>query len=226
VVLLVIAIISFAILLATGPWTWWQGRRSAKPKGPPKTGLEIVIDKELPTNFPGTGRILEIEYSVTNHDPVEHLLRKAMRGPFMFGSGPDYDRVANERWEIEQRRAQREGFPGRVKPGETVRGLYVTAFAWDPTGKFPDYTLVIMDERREYKVRPHGSAPAVDGLGGTATVRTGPPSPVNGSDDRVLGVGDDGEVDLSRDDGGVAEPLADLLDGDAAVEQPGGVSPA
>ena len=53
---------------------------------------------------------------------------------------------------------QREWRPLRIQPGETARGVYVTTFPWDPTGTFPDYTLVIKDERNAYTARTYGAS--------------------------------------------------------------------
>jgi hypothetical protein len=122
----------------------------------------VVIDDEKRTAFPGAATVLEIEFRVTNHDPVPHRLRKSIRG-LNRGSFPslgDQDLVAAEReaQAIRERRHQQgDGLPGRVQPGETVYGVYVTTFPWDPTGTFPDYTLIIKDERHAYTTRPHGA---------------------------------------------------------------------
>jgi hypothetical protein len=122
----------------------------------------VVVDDEKRTAFPGAATVLEIEFRVTNHDPVPHRLRKSIRG-LNRGSFPslgDQDLVAAEReaQAIRERRHQQgDGLPGRVQPGETVYGVYVTTFPWDPTGTFPDYTLIIKDERHAYTTRPHGA---------------------------------------------------------------------
>ena len=54
-------------------------------------------------------------------------------------------------------RRQAERLPPRVRAGETVRGVYVMKFGWDPSGRLPDYTLIINDGRREYRARPLGA---------------------------------------------------------------------
>jgi hypothetical protein len=47
--------------------------------------------------------------------------------------------------------------PLAFSPTRRCAGVYVTTFPWDPTGTFPDYTLVIKDERHAYTARPHGA---------------------------------------------------------------------
>jgi hypothetical protein len=122
-----------------------------------------VIDREIPTPFPGIGLILEIEFHVTNHDPMHHTLSRSMRdGPFHFGppggsADPEQARLRQTFGVISERRRGDE-LPRSVGPGETVRGVYVVDFAWDPARRLPDYTLVISDGRREFLVRPHGAA--------------------------------------------------------------------
>jgi hypothetical protein len=144
-------------------------------KAPPKTGLEVVIDREIQTPRPGVGRILEIEYRVTNHDPMEHALFRSMEGSIdgQFYHGPldgqpdlEHQRFIQEAHRIEEGRSR--DVPGRVRVGETVHGVYVARFAWDPCRKLPDYTLVISDGRREFRVRPHGAA-------GSAPAKPEPP---------------------------------------------------
>lgn len=130
---------------------------------PPKTGLEIVIEDEKQTPFPGAAIVLEIEFRVTNHDPVPHQLRRSMRGlnrtSFPPPDNPDLVAARSEEHAIQERRRRNgDELPPRVQPGETVRGIYVTTFPWDPTGTFPDYTLIIKDERQAYTARPHGAA--------------------------------------------------------------------
>jgi len=136
---------------------------------PAKAGLEVVIDDEKPTPFPGVGLLLEIEFHVTNLDPVPHMLRQCMEGsrtgPFYYGppidrEDPEHLRFLHEYGRISERRRW-EQLPPRVRAGETVRGVYVIRFAWDPTGSLPDYTLIIKDGRREYRARPHGAAEIV-----------------------------------------------------------------
>jgi hypothetical protein len=138
-----------------------SGEHEVQP--PPKTGLEIVIEDEKQTPFPGAATVLEIEFRVTNHDLVPHLLRRSIRGlnrtSFPLPDDPDLNAAHREEWAIRDRRhRQGDELPGRVQPGETVRGVYVTTFPWDPTGTFPDYTLIIKDERQAYTARPHGAA--------------------------------------------------------------------
>ena len=55
--------------------------------------------------------------------------------------------------------------PTSVRPGETVRGVNVIEFDWDPVRKLPDYTLAISDGRREFTApaglrRRRGQRPA------------------------------------------------------------------
>jgi hypothetical protein len=150
----------------------WEGRKSNgewaviasgehEVQSPPKTGLEVVIEDEKRTPFPGVANILEIEYCIANHDPVPHELRPAIRGvnPAPLGSAddPEFMAVLRKEHAIRQRRQLDTPPPVRVQPTETVHGVYVTTFPWDPTGKFPDYTLVIRDERNVYTARPHGA---------------------------------------------------------------------
>jgi hypothetical protein len=138
-------------------------KKLAEAKAPPKSALEVVIDREIPTPFPGIGLILEIEFHVTNHDPMHHTLSRSMRdGPFHFGppggsDDPEQARLRQTFGVISERRRGDE-LPRSVGPGETVRGVYVVDFAWDPARRLPDYTLVISDGRREFLVRPHGAA--------------------------------------------------------------------
>lgn len=149
----------------------WQGRRANgewveitegehEVQPPPKTGLEVVIDMEIPTPFPGQALVVEIEYHVTNHDRVPHILRPALRGVNLMPTVPtdtaEYARVLQAYGMISDRR-RGDGPPRSVQPGETVRGVYVTTFSWNPNGKFPDYTLIIRDERQAYTARPTGA---------------------------------------------------------------------
>jgi hypothetical protein len=125
-----------------------------------------VIDDERVTAFPGLASIVEVEYHVTNHDPVPHYLRRSARGRnFHFSPGessPEHDRVRFAYGTISERE-RREPLPPRVRAGETVHGVYVMEFAWDPTGKFPDYTLLISDGRHEYSARPYGATEMLQG---------------------------------------------------------------
>ena len=128
----------------------------------PRIGLEIVIQDEKRTPFPGAAIVLEIEFRVINHDPDPHLLRRSIRGLHRESfPPPDYPALitADKEEQAIKDRRRRDGdeLPPRVKPGETVRGVYVTTFPWDPTGTFPDYTLVIKDERHANTARPHGA---------------------------------------------------------------------
>ena len=138
-------------------------KQLAEAKAPPKTGLEVVIDKEIQTPFPGVGLILEIEFRVTNHDPMEHALFRSMRdAPFQFGpkgttEDPEQTRLRQAFGVISERR-RGDDLPKSVRAGETVRGVYVVEFDWNPARKLPDYTLIISDGRREFPVRPHGAA--------------------------------------------------------------------
>jgi hypothetical protein len=135
----------------SGEWAFiTSGEHEVQP--PPKTGLEIVIEDEKQTPFPDAAVVLEIEFRVTNHDPVPHLLRKSIRGLYRVSFPPpdDPDLIAAYREEHainDRRRRNGDGLPPRVQPGETVRGVYVTTFPWDPAGMLSDYTLVINDER-------------------------------------------------------------------------------
>ncbi len=145
----------------SGEWAFiTSGEHEVYP--PPKTGLEVVIEDEKPTPFPGAAIVLEIEFRVTNHDPVPHLLRRSMRGLNWTSFPPpdDPDLIAAHREEQainDRRRRNGDELPPRVQPGETVRGVCVATFPWDPTGTFPDYTLIIKDERQAYGARPHGA---------------------------------------------------------------------
>ena len=146
--------------LANGEWVdITSGEHEVQP--PPKTGLEVVIEDEKRTPFSGLASILEIEYCIANHDPVPHELRRAIRGvnpvPLPSAGDPAFMAVLREEHAIRQRRHRDKPLPARVQPGETVHGVYITTFPWDPTGKFPDYTLVIRDERNVYTARPHGA---------------------------------------------------------------------
>ena len=147
--------------LTSGEWAFIaSGEHEVQP--PPKTGLEIVIEDEKQTPFPGAATVLEIEFRVTNHDPVPHLLRRSIRGLHRASFPPPDDPalVAARREEHainHRRRRNGDGLPPRVQPGETVRGVYVTTFPWDPAGTLSDYTLVINDERNAYTARPHGA---------------------------------------------------------------------
>ncbi len=118
---------------------------------------------ENPTAVPGVGLILEIEYSVTNHDPVPHQLTSRLEaGALYFSPTADPDsehvRFIQTYGAISQRR-ERDRLPRRVRPGETVHGVYVTEFAWNPnpSRRLPDYKLLISDGRREYEARPIGA---------------------------------------------------------------------
>lgn len=147
---------------------------SSRPeaKVPPKTGLEVAIDREFQTPRPGVGRILEVEYHVTNHDPMEHQLFRHMEvnggdGQNYFPSpdGPGdsgHLELIREAYRIEERRNREVPVPGRVRPGETVRGVYVLTIAWNPRRELPDYTLVISDGRREFRARPRGAPDSVE----------------------------------------------------------------
>ncbi len=147
--------------LTSGTWALiTSGEHEVQPT--PKTRLEIVIEDEKRTPFPGAAIVLEIEFRVINHDPVPHLLRRSIRGLHRASFPPPDDPtlIAARREEQaikDRRRRNGDELPPRVQPGETVRGVYVTTFPWDPTGTFPDYTLVIKDERHAYTARPHGA---------------------------------------------------------------------
>ena len=123
-----------------------------------------MIDREVTTPFPGTGLILEIEFHVTNHDPMQHSLFQSMRGDSLFHLGPPGPSDDQEEARLRQafsvitERRRGDALPPSVGPGETVRGVYVVEFDWDPARKLPDYILVINDGRREFPVRPHGAA--------------------------------------------------------------------
>jgi hypothetical protein len=73
---------------------------------------------------PGTGLVLEIEYHVTNHDPVPHMLRRQLRGISLvaFPSGPGSEKLYQDEHAIKQRR-ERAGLLHSVEPGETVHGV-------------------------------------------------------------------------------------------------------
>jgi hypothetical protein len=130
------------------------------------SGLEVAIDREVQTPRPGIGRILEIEYHVTNHDPMEHQLFKHLEGngdggrlylgPPDSQADPEHQRFIQEAHRIEERRSGE--VPRRVPARGTVHGVYVTTFAWNPRRSLPDYTLVVGDGRRDFPVRPHGVA--------------------------------------------------------------------
>lgn len=82
---------------------------------------------------------------------------------FYFGTpngqeDPEHLRFIRDSYVIEERRDREVPVPARVRPRETVRGVYVQRFAWNPRRRLPDYTLVISDGRREFRVRPHGAA--------------------------------------------------------------------
>ena len=117
-----------------------QPPKSALPAGPPRTGLEVVIDRQIPTRFPGTALILEIEFHVTNYDTVEHLLTGVrITGPLYFGRGqPDaeYTKVLHKYGELSERRRGEQLQP-RIRAGQTLYAVHVTEFAWDPTGSCP-----------------------------------------------------------------------------------------
>lgn len=150
---------------AKGAWvTITRGEHTVQPWA--KTGLEVVIDDEKPTWFPGIGLILEIEYHVTNHDPVPHMLKRSLEGsitgrfyfPLADQDDLEHTRFRHEYGRISERRRW-ELLPPRVEAGETVRGVYIEQFAWDPATLLPDYTLIINDGRHQYKTRPHGADP-------------------------------------------------------------------
>lgn len=145
-------------------------------KAPPKDALEIAIDREFPTPRPGVGLILEIEYHVTNHDPMEHQLSRSMEvygddgrthfGPSDGQADQQHQQFIRDAYQIEERRNREVPVPTRVRPGETVHGVYVQHFAWNPRRRLPDYTLVISDGRREFRVRPHGAAESASAMAG------------------------------------------------------------
>jgi hypothetical protein len=147
--------------LTNGEWAFIaSGEHEVQP--PPKTGLEIVIEDEKQTPFPGAAVVLEIVFCVINHDPVPHLLRRSLRwfNQASFPPPEDPHLIAAHREEQaikDRRHRDGEDLPPRVQPGETVRGVYIHMFPWDPTGTFPDYTLIIKDERHSYTARPHGA---------------------------------------------------------------------
>jgi hypothetical protein len=143
-----------------------QKRQDARPVATATPhGLEVVIDNERPTPFPGRALILEIEFHVTNHDPVGHPLSMRLEGgrPFFPPDGdpddPEYLRISRIHGEMSQRRSQ-ESLPPHVDAGQTVRGVLVNDFGWDPAHDLPGYTLIIWDGRREFRGRPHGAAEA------------------------------------------------------------------
>ena len=138
--------------------------RQTAISAPPKTGLEVVIDADNPTAFPGVGLILQIEFKVTNHDPMEHTLSRRIESesPVYFGPhGVTDDPEHTPLWQAfgamwdQQHGAE---LPRSVRPGETVRGVWVVEFDWDPERMLPDYALIISDGSRDYKVRPHPAA--------------------------------------------------------------------
>src|SRR5260370_25145021 len=94
---------------------------------------------------------------------MEHALFRSMRNAtFQFGpkgttDDPEQTRLRQAFGVISERR-RGDDLPKSVRAGETVRGVYVVEFDWNPTRKLPDYTLVISDGRREFPVRPHGAA--------------------------------------------------------------------
>jgi hypothetical protein len=124
---------------------------------PALAGLEVVITKEVSTPFPGLALILEVEYAVTNHDTMEHMLSVSAEGPSFFPPAdkqrdPEYQEILYAYGRISDRR--RREAPPRVRPGETVHGAYVREFAWNPARYLPDYTLVVSDGRNRYEARP------------------------------------------------------------------------
>jgi hypothetical protein len=136
-------------------------KNAALAVDPAKRGLEVVIDDERPTWFPGAAVIVEIEFHVTNYDPVSHsLVRRAIRGvshnPSPPTDSPEYAQVLHTYGMISERR-RTDQLPNRVQAGETVRGVLIERFAWDSSGKLPDYTLIITDGRRQYTARPLGA---------------------------------------------------------------------
>jgi hypothetical protein len=150
----------------------WQGRNSKgawvditsgehEVKAPPKTGLEVVIDDEKLTPFPGMALIMEIEFHVTNHDPVPHsLIRRAIRGishnPLPSTNAPEYGPVLQMYGMIRERR-RADLLPNRVGAGRTVHGVFIEMYGWDPSSRLPDYTVIIGDGRHIYTARPHGA---------------------------------------------------------------------
>lgn len=166
---------------AVGPGTYhfrWEGRDDHggwhtitqgdhDVLAPAPTGLEVMIDNEVRTPFPGTGLILEIEFHVTNHDPVPHDLRQSMTGwsliPLPPMDDPERIRMLHAYGAISERR-RAEQLPPRVRAGEMVRAVYVKEFSWDPSGRLPDYTLIISDGRRDYRARPVGAEEGGDAL--------------------------------------------------------------
>lgn len=131
--------------------------RALQSSSSPRSGLEVVITNEVATPFPGRALILEIEYTVTNHDAMEHMLSMGARGPLFFPpvdkqGDPEYLEILQTYGRISERR--RREAPPRVRPGETVRGVYVVEFTWNPARYLPDYSLVVSDGRQEYEVRP------------------------------------------------------------------------
>jgi hypothetical protein len=145
----------------SGEWAFiTDGEYEVRPA--PKTGLEIVIEDEKQTPFPGAAIVLEIEFRVTSHDPVPHLLQRSIRGLHRASFPPPDDPTLlgarrEERAIKDRRRRNGDELPPRVQPDETVRGVYVTTSPWDPAGTLSDYTLVINDERHAYTARPHGA---------------------------------------------------------------------
>jgi hypothetical protein len=143
-------------------------KKLAEANAPSRSGLEVAINKEVETPRPGVGLILEIEYQVTNHDPMEHQLFRRLEGssgdgPLYFGppdgqANPEHQQFTQDAYRLGERRNREVPVPTRVRPGETVRGVYTAEFGWNPRRTLPDYTLVITDGRREFRVRPHGAA--------------------------------------------------------------------
>jgi hypothetical protein len=142
-----------------------EDAQRAAISAPAKTGLEVGIDGHDPTPFPGIGLILEIKFHVTNHDPMEHRLSQGLRAQGMRDGSSPYHGSQGVTDDPEHRQFQHEFdmiwelrgrnvFPQPVGPGQTVHGVYVTEFAWDPVHRSPDYTLVISDGRREFTARP------------------------------------------------------------------------
>jgi len=144
-----------------GQDTWvdiTSGEHEVMP--PPKTGLEVGIDGQDPTPFPGVGLILEIKFHVANHDLMEHRLSYGLRdgappyhGPHGAADDPEHARFRQQFGAIWERRGRNQR-PETIAPGETLRGIYVADFGWDPVHRLPLYTLVISDGRRDFPARP------------------------------------------------------------------------
>jgi hypothetical protein len=88
---------------------------------------------------------------------MEHMLSLSLQGPLFFPPvdkqhDQEYLEILHAYGRISERR--RREAPPRVRPGETVRGVHVTQFAWNPERYLPDYTLFVSDGRQKYEVRP------------------------------------------------------------------------